>query len=86
MTRLELAQKGIVSPQMEAVAQYEGVEAGFIRQGVAQGTIVIPANTEHTNLVSGDIGQGLKTKVNADIGTSSDYGNTETELCQTLKM
>ena len=80
MTQLELAKKGIVSPQMESVAQYEGVEAEFIRQGVAQGTIVIPANTEHTNLVPCGIGQGLKTKVNANIGTSSDYGNTETEL------
>jgi len=80
MTQLELAQKGIVSPQMEAVAQYEGIEAEFVRQGVAQGTIVIPANTEHTNLVPCGIGQGLKTKVNANIGTSSDHGNTETEL------
>jgi phosphomethylpyrimidine synthase len=80
MTQLELAQKGIVSPQMEAVAQYEGIEAEFVRQGVAQGTIVIPANTAHTNLVPCGIGQGLKTKVNANIGTSSDHGNTETEL------
>ncbi|MBI3040462.1 MAG: phosphomethylpyrimidine synthase ThiC [Chloroflexi bacterium] len=80
MTQLELAKEGIISPQMESVAQYEGVEAEFIRRGVAQGTIVIPANTEHTNLVPCGIGQGLKTKVNANIGTSSDYGTTETEL------
>ena len=80
MTQLELAKKGIISPQMESVAQYEGVETEFVRQGVAQGTIVIPANPEHTNLVPCGIGQGLKTKVNANIGTSSDYGNTETEL------
>ncbi len=80
MTQLELAKKGTISPQMESVAQHEGVETEFIRQGVAQGTIVIPANTEHTNLVPCGIGQGLKTKVNANIGTSSDYGNTDTEL------
>ncbi len=80
MTQLELAREGIISPQMEVVAQDEGVEAEFIRQGVARGTIVIPANTKHTNLVPCGIGQGLKTKVNANIGASSDFGNIDTEL------
>ncbi len=80
MTQLELARKGTVSPQMESVAQQEGVEAEFIRQGVAEGRIVIPCNTRHTNLVPCGIGQGLKTKVNANIGTSSDYGDINTEL------
>ncbi|MBI4188606.1 MAG: phosphomethylpyrimidine synthase ThiC [Chloroflexi bacterium] len=80
MTQLELAKQGTISPQMKSVAQYEGREAEFIRQGIAGGTIVIPANTKHTNLVPRGIGQGLKTKVNANIGTSSDYGNIDTEL------
>jgi len=80
MTQLELAREGIISPQMEVVAQYEGVEAEFVRLGVARGTIVIPANTKHTNLVPCGIGQGLKTKVNANIGASSDFGNIDTEL------
>jgi phosphomethylpyrimidine synthase len=80
MTQLELAIKGIISPQMTLVAQQEGVEAEVIRQGVAKGTIIIPANTNHTNLVPCGIGQGLKTKVNANIGTSSDFGNIDTEL------
>ena len=47
MTQLELAKAGIISPQMEAVAQREGLAADFIRQGVTDGTIVIPANTRH---------------------------------------
>jgi phosphomethylpyrimidine synthase len=80
MTQLELAIKGIISPQMTLVAQQEGVEAEVIREGVAKGTIVIPANTNHANLVPCGIGQGLKTKVNANIGTSSDFGNIDTEL------
>ncbi len=80
MTQLELARKGIVSPQMELVAQWEGLEAEFIRQGVSEGTIVIPANTRHTNIVPCGIGKGLRTKVNANIGTSSDYGSMDTEL------
>ena len=80
MTQLELAKANIISPQMESVAQHEGLEAEFIRLGVANGTIVIPANTKHTNLVPCGIGQGLRTKVNANIGTSSDFGNIDTEL------
>ncbi len=80
MTQLELAKKGIVSPQMERIAQYESVATETIRQGVALGTIVIPANKEHRNLVPCGIGQGLKTKVNANIGTSSDFGDVNTEL------
>ncbi len=80
MTQLELAKEGIISPQMEAVAHYEGVEAESIRQGVAEGTIVIPANTSHTSLIPRGIGRGLKTKVNANIGTSSDFGDVDTEL------
>jgi len=80
MTQLELAKEGIISPQMEVVARYEGIEAEFVRQGVAAGTIVIPANTRHTSLVPCGIGQGLRTKVNANIGASSDFGSIDTEL------
>jgi len=80
MTQLELAKEGIISPQMQVVAQYEEVEAEFVRQGVAKGTIVIPANTKHTSLIPRGIGQGLRTKVNANIGASSDFGNITTEL------
>jgi len=80
MTQLELASKGVISPQMVQVAEREQLEAEFIRQGVAGGTIVIPANIKHSNLVPCGIGQGLKTKVNANIGTSSDFGNIDTEL------
>jgi len=80
MTQLELAKEGIISPQMEKVAQREGIAAEVIRQGIALGNIVIPANKNHRNLVSCGIGHGLKTKVNANIGTSSDFGSINTEL------
>jgi phosphomethylpyrimidine synthase len=80
MTQLELARKGVVSPQMKKVAEVEGLGAEFIRDGVAQGTIVIPANINHARLVPCGIGRGLSTKVNANIGTSSDFGNVDTEL------
>ncbi|MFC1865636.1 phosphomethylpyrimidine synthase ThiC [Chloroflexota bacterium] len=80
MTQLELAIKGIISPQMEQVAKYEDIAPETIREGVAQGTIVIPANIKHKKLTPRGIGKGLKTKVNANIGTSSDFGDIYSEL------
>ncbi len=80
MTQLELARDGDISPQMTVVAEREGLDAESIQQGVAGGTIVIPANINHRNLVPCGIGQGLKTKVNANIGTSSDFGDLDIEL------
>jgi len=80
MTQLEAARKGIISPQMKVVAEAEGLEVEVIRDGVAKGAIVIPANINHAKLVPCGIGQGLSTKVNANIGTSSDFGDINTEL------
>jgi phosphomethylpyrimidine synthase len=80
MTQLETARKGDVSSQMEAVAKVEGLEAELLRQRVADGKIVIPASVRHHGLVPRGIGEGLTTKVNANIGTSSDFGDVDTEL------
>ncbi len=80
MTQLELARDGIISPEMKLVAQEEGLDPELIRQGVAEGTIVIPANTKHKLGSYCGIGKGLTTKVNANIGTSSDYSALDTEL------
>ena len=63
MTQLEMAKEGIISPQMERVAKCESVAVEIIQKAVARGTIVIPANKKHSNLVACGIGQGLKTKV-----------------------
>ncbi len=82
MTQLEMAGQGIITPQMEEVARYEGLEVEFIRQGVAAGTLVIPANINHKNLTPRGIGLGLTTKVNANFGTSSDFGDVDTELAK----
>ena len=80
MTQLELALKGVVSPQMKHVAEKEGVEADFIAHGLVAGEIAIPANINHANLIPCGIGKGLRTKVNANIGTSSDFCEQNTEL------
>ena len=80
MTQLELARKGTASPQVKQVAEKEGVQADFIVRGLAAGEIIVPANAGHTNLIPCGIGKGLKTKVNANIGTSSDFCHLNTEL------
>jgi phosphomethylpyrimidine synthase len=80
MTQLELARKGTVSPQIKHIAAKEGVETDFIIQGLSDGEIIIPANVNHTNLIPCGIGKGLRTKVNANIGTSSDFCDLNTEL------
>jgi phosphomethylpyrimidine synthase len=80
MTQLELARKGTVSPPIKHVAEKEGVETDFIIQGLTEGEITIPANVNHTNLIPCGIGQGLRTKINANIGTSSDFCDLNTEL------
>lgn len=80
MTQLEIARTGTISPQMEVVAQVEGLDVEDIRQGVANGTIVIPANVNHHDLIAAGVGKGLSTKTNANIGTSSDFGDVDTEL------
>ena len=80
MTQLKLARKGTVSPEMKHVAEKESVETDFIIHGLAAGEIVIPANINHRNLIPCGIGKGLRTKVNANIGTSSDFCDLSTEL------
>ena len=70
MTQREAALAGRVTPAMEQAAAAEGVAPEVIRQGLAQGTIAVPANREHRGLKPAAIGQGVRVKINANIGTS----------------
>ena len=70
-TQIESARAGVITPQMATVATDEGVTPEFVREKVALGEIVIPWNRIRNPRVAG-IGAGLRTKVNASIGTSSD--------------
>jgi phosphomethylpyrimidine synthase len=80
VTQLELAREGTISEEMNLVAEEEGVAPQFIQQGLAAGSIVIPANVNHRLDHYCGIGKGLRVKVNANIGTSSDFSDLETEL------
>jgi phosphomethylpyrimidine synthase len=80
MTQMDLAKQGVISPQIEQIAKQEGVSQEVVQQLTAEGKIVIPANINHANLVPCGIGKELTVKVNANIGTSSDYGDIDSEL------
>ena len=65
---------------METVARDEGAEIDLLVKRVADGTVVIPKNIKRTLPSPRGIGLGLRTKVNANIGTSSDYADIEDEI------
>jgi len=80
MTQLEAAKKGIVSEEMKQCAKTEGVSPEFIRDGVKNGTIVVIRNNKHNAIAPLAVGKGLKTKINANIGTSKDRVDLDLEL------
>ncbi|MEN8142803.1 MAG: phosphomethylpyrimidine synthase ThiC, partial [Thermodesulfobacteriota bacterium] len=78
-TQLELARDGVISEQMRKVAEDENYEPELIRERVGAGEIVIPNNPNRPGQKVTGIGTGLRTKVNASIGTSSDIYDIELE-------
>lgn len=80
MTQLEFARRGIVTEEMSACADSEGVNPEFIRNGVEDGSIVVVRNAVRKNISPLAIGKGLRTKVNANIGTSRDHADLAQEL------
>ena len=79
-TQMYYARRGELTKQMSYVAKIEGVSENLVMDEVAKGSIIIPANVNHTNLKPMGIGRKLKTKVNANIGNSSLSSDICTEL------
>ncbi|MBL7107011.1 MAG: phosphomethylpyrimidine synthase ThiC [Phycisphaerae bacterium] len=81
-TQLQIAAAGNISKEVEFVASNEGVDTELLRQEVAAGRVVIPANKIHlqTNLKPVGIGRILSTKVNANIGASSEKSTVDEEI------
>ncbi|MHB9288526.1 phosphomethylpyrimidine synthase ThiC [Halobacteriales archaeon Cl-PHB] len=80
MTQLQRARAGEVTPAMERVAERECVAPEFVRQQIADGQAVIPANRHHDALDPMVIGREFATKVNANIGASPDSSDRGGEL------
>ncbi len=79
-TQMQAARAGTITQQMERVAQKEGVSGEWIRERVAKGTIVIPANINHTALDPEGVGEGLRTKINVNLGISKDENDVAREI------
>lgn len=71
-TQMEAAKKGIVTKEMEIVAKKEQMDTKELMELVAKGTVAIPANINHKSLSAEGIGDGLKTKINVNLGISGD--------------
>jgi phosphomethylpyrimidine synthase len=82
MTQIEMARRGEITPEMEYVAKREGLEATLVRDEVARGRMVIPANKVHLQkrLEPMCIGIAARTKINANIGNSAVTSDIDGEL------
>ncbi|MDR3585018.1 MAG: B12 lower ligand biosynthesis ThiC-like protein BzaB [Desulfosporosinus sp.] len=80
MTQLIKARQGIITPEVERLAKVEGFRAEELCEKVAQGRVVIMKNKLRDSSVAVAVGEGLRTKVNANIGTSPDCVDFEDEL------
>jgi phosphomethylpyrimidine synthase len=80
MTQKIEAQEGVVTKEMRSVVRQEGVSSEWLQEKISSGRIVIPANRNHKGLHAIGIGEGLRIKVNTNIGTSSDHTDLEEEL------
>lgn len=79
MTQLEQARKGSITPEMEQVAGAEGMDVQKLRKRISNGHVVIPKNVRGKSKPLG-IGKGLKTKINANVGSSSEREDISWEV------
>ena len=79
-TQMYYAKKGVITPEMNYVAQAEALNPELVRSEVAAGKMIIPANIHHENLLPMAIGREAKTKINANIGNSSLSSDIDAEL------
>ncbi len=80
VTQMAYARAGVVTPEMEFVALREGVAPQFVRDEVARGRAVLPANVNHPEVEPMAIGRGFLVKINANIGNSAVASSIEEEV------
>lgn len=79
-TQMDAARKGIITSEMQTVSEKEGMDIEMLRERIAAGRIVIPANINHASLSPEGIGEGLKTKINVNLGVSGDSADYDREF------
>src|SRR5213592_1557886 len=82
MTQIESARKGVITDEMRFVAAREDLDAELIRDEVARGRMVLPANTVHLTKRLEPMGIGVagRCKINANIGNSAVTSKVDEEL------
>jgi len=80
VTQMHYARQGIITEEMEYVAKRENLAAETVRDEVACGRMIIPANIRHVELEPMAIGVAAKCKINSNIGNSSTASNIDQEL------
>jgi phosphomethylpyrimidine synthase len=81
-TQMFYARRGMLTPEMEYIANREDLAADLIRDEVARGRLIIPANIHHTSLEPMCIGVASKCKINANIGNSATTSHIDEELAK----
>lgn len=79
-TQMDAAKKGIITNEMKIVAEKENMDADALRKLVAEGRVAIPANKNHKKLSPEGVGEGLRTKINVNLGISKDCPDCDREL------
>ena len=79
-SQMHYARKGIITEEMQYVARRERIAPELVRDEVARGTMIIPANINHPELEPMAIGVASKCKINANIGNSAVTSNVDEEL------
>jgi len=79
-TQMHYARQGRITEEMEYVARREQLAPELVRDEVARGRMIIPANVQHRNLEPMAIGVAARCKINANIGNSAVTSNIEEEL------
>ena len=79
-TQMDAAKCGILTPEIKTVAEKENMSTEELMELVAKGVVAIPANKNHKTLSPEGIGQGLRTKINVNLGISRDAADMDLEL------
>lgn len=84
-TQMDAARRGIITNEMKIVAEKENMDINVLVGRMAEGKIIIPANKNHKNLSPEGVGEGLRTKINVNLGISKDENDVEKEFVKVRK-
>lgn len=84
-TQMDAARKNIITEEMKIVAIKENMDVEKLRALIAEGKVVIPCNKNHKNISPEGVGEGLRTKINVNLGISKDAYDLDMEMGKVKK-